>query len=104
MRPVKTQIRLGIRPVQSESFIDKDLSVLHADSEDWSDWVGAQADMSSLDARFNAFFFHAAAHMLPGTHVQNEEQTKINAHTGDEEAVLVDLVCFIEAYEAQIRL
>ena len=41
---------------------------------------------------------------LRWTHVQNEEQTKINAHTGDEEAVLVDLVCFIEAYEAQIRL
>ena len=42
--------------------------------------------------------------MLFGTHIQNEEQTKINAHTGDEEAVLVDLLCFMEAYEAQIRL
>ena len=64
-----------------------------------------QTRMSSLDARFNAlFFFHAAAHMLSGTHIQNEEQTKINAHTGDEEAVLVDLLCFMEAYEAQIRL
>ena len=31
--------------------------------------------------------------MLFGTHIQNEEQTKINAHTGDEEAVLVDLLC-----------
>ena len=50
------------------------------------------------------WFFHAAAHMLFGTHIQNEEQTKINAHTGDEEAVLVDLLCFMEAYEAQIRL
>ena len=49
-------------------------------------------------------FFHAAAHMLFGTHIQNEEQTKINAHTGDEEAVLVDLLCFMEAYEAQFRL
>ena len=60
--------------------------------------------MSSLDARSNALFFHAAAHMLFGTHIQNEEQTKINAHTGDEEGVLVDLLCFMEAYEAQIRL
>ena len=50
------------------------------------------------------WFFHAAAHMLFGTHIQNEEQTKINAHTGDEEAVLVDLLCFMEVYEAQIRL
>ena len=49
-------------------------------------------------------FFHAAAHMLFGTHIQNEELTKINAHTGDEEAVLVDLLCFKEAYEAQVRL
>ena len=38
-------------------------------------------------------FFHAAAHMLFGTHIQNEEQTKINAHTGGEEAVLIDLLC-----------
>ena len=34
MRPVKTQIRLGIRPVQSESSVAKDLSVPHTDSED----------------------------------------------------------------------
>ena len=32
------------------------------------------------------------------------EETKINAHTGDEEAVFIDLLCFMEAYEAQIRL
>ena len=50
-------------------------------------------------------FCHAAAHLLFGTHViQNEEQTKINAHTSDEAAVFVDLLCFMKAYEAQIRL
>ena len=51
VRPAKTQIRLGIRPVWSESslraqWVAKDLSFLHADSEDWSDWANAQADLS----------------------------------------------------------
>ena len=49
-------------------------------------------------------FCHAAAHLLFGTHIQNEEQTKINSHTSDEAAVFVDLLCFMKAYEAQIRL
>ena len=49
--PVKTQISLGIRPVWSESslcaqWVAKDLRFLHADSEDWSDWADAQADLS----------------------------------------------------------
>ena len=44
VRPVKTQISLGIRPVWSESslcaqWVAKDLSFLHADSED-SDQTG----------------------------------------------------------------
>ena len=48
VRPAKTQISLGIRPVWSESSlcaksIAKDPSFLHADSEDWAD---AQADLS----------------------------------------------------------
>ena len=51
VRPVKTQISLGIRPVWSESslctqWIAKDLSLHYADSEDRSDWVDAQADLS----------------------------------------------------------
>ena len=49
--PAKTQISLGIRPVWSESslcaqWVPKDPSFLHADSEDWSDWADAQADLS----------------------------------------------------------
>ena len=49
VRPAKTQISLGIRPVWSESllyaqWVAKDPSFLHADSEDWSDWADAQAD------------------------------------------------------------
>ena len=51
VRPAKTQISLGIRPVWSESslcaqWVAKDSSFLHADSEDWSDWADAQADLS----------------------------------------------------------
>ena len=49
--PAMTQIILGIRPVCSESslcsqWVAKDPSFLHADSEDWSDWGDAQADLS----------------------------------------------------------
>ena len=49
--PLKTQISLGIRPVWSESllcaqWVAKDRRFLHADSEDWSDWADAQADLS----------------------------------------------------------
>ena len=44
VRPAKTQISLGIRPVWSESslcaqWVAKDTSFLHADSEDSSDWA-----------------------------------------------------------------
>ena len=52
VRPVKTQISLGILPVWSESslctqWVAKDPSFLHANSEDsWSDWADAQADLS----------------------------------------------------------
>ena len=51
VRPLKTQISLGIRPVWSESslcaqWVAKDPSFLHADSEDWSDWADAQSDLS----------------------------------------------------------
>ena len=50
VRPVKTQISLGIRPVWSESslcsqWVAKDPSFLHADSED-SDQTVAKADLS----------------------------------------------------------
>ena len=51
VRPAKTQINLGIRPVWSESSlcaqrVAKDPNYLHADSADWSDWADAQADLS----------------------------------------------------------
>ena len=52
VRPTKTQISLGIRPVWSESSLCAQWVakgprlLLHADSEDWSDWADAQADLS----------------------------------------------------------
>ena len=51
VRPAKTQISLGIRPVWSESsqgaqWVAEDPMFLLADSEDWSDLAHAQADLS----------------------------------------------------------
>ena len=51
VRPAKTRINLGIRPVWSESslsaqWVAKDPSFLHAASEDWSDRADAQTDLS----------------------------------------------------------
>ena len=51
MRPAKTRISPGMRPVWSESSlcarcVAKNPMLLHADSEDWSDWADAQADLS----------------------------------------------------------
>ena len=42
---------MAVRPVWSESslcaqWVAKDLSFLHVDSEDWSVWADAQADLS----------------------------------------------------------
>ena len=51
VRPAKTPISLGIRPVWSESSLSAwrnlgSLATHWAHSEDWSDWVDAQADLS----------------------------------------------------------
>ena len=50
VRPAKTQLSLGIRPVWSESslFAWRNLEPLAthwAHSEDWSDWANAQGDL-----------------------------------------------------------
>ena len=68
--PTKTQISLGIHPVWSESSLctqwtAKDPSFLHVDSEDWSDWADAQADLSLRWAHKPfCWFCHDAAHFL----------------------------------------
>ena len=51
VRPAKTQISLGIRPVWSESSMAAwrkigSLASHWAHSEDWSDWADTQADLS----------------------------------------------------------
>ena len=59
VRPAKTQISLGIRPVWSESslcaqWVAKDPRFLHADSEDWSEsWLGEHSF---------CWFCHVVAH------------------------------------------
>ena len=69
VRPAKTQISLGIRPVWLESSLCaqwvKVPSFLHADSEDWSDLADVQADQSLrwADMPF-CWFCHALAHFL----------------------------------------
>ena len=67
VRPGKTQIGLGIRPVWPESLlcaqrVAMDPSFLHADSEDWSDRADAQADLSLRWAHMPfCWFCHEAA-------------------------------------------
>ena len=51
VRPAKTQISLDIRPAWSEPplcaiCVAKDPKFHHAESEDWTDWVDAKADLS----------------------------------------------------------
>ena len=60
-------ISLGIRRVWSESslcaqLVAKNPSFFHADSEDWSDWADAQADLSLRWAHMSfCWFCHEAA-------------------------------------------
>ena len=61
-------ISLGIHPVWSEcllcaQWIAKDPSFLHADSEDWSDWADAQADLSLCCPHMPFCWFCQAAHI-----------------------------------------
>ena len=53
VHPTKTPISLGIRPVWSESLLSawrnrRSLATNWSHSEDWSDWMDAQADLSLL--------------------------------------------------------
>ena len=59
VRPAKTQISLGIFPVWSESSLSAwsigSLATHGAHSEDWSNWVDAQADLSLRRAHRSYF-------------------------------------------------
>ena len=98
--PAKTQISLGIRPVWSESslcaqWVAKDLNFLHADSEDWSDWVDAQANLSFLraDSHFVGFvmrwlnFQEQSIHKSTGCEVITIKILKIQ--TAEKFAVII---------------
>ena len=69
VHPAKTQISLSICPVWSESslcaeWVAKDPSFLHGDSEDWSDWADAEADLSLRWAHMPiCWFCHEATHI-----------------------------------------
>ena len=70
VRPAKTQISLGIRPVWSESSLSAwrklwSLATHWAHSEDWSDSADAQAELRVSWAHCHfVVFFHELAHML----------------------------------------
>ena len=64
--------------------------------------MDALADMSSLNAMPNAFVLSRSGSFVFRDTLKSKQ--RINAHTGDGEAVYIDLFCFMEAYEAQIRL
>ena len=82
--PAKTHISLGIRPVWSEcslcaKWIAKDPSFLHADSEDWSDWADAQADLSVrwAHSHFVGFVMSRFICLLVCLFLQHLQQYKI---------------------------
>ena len=70
----KTQ---GISPVWSESslFAQWVATKLHADSEDWSDWVDAQADLSLCWVHMPfCWFCHEAAHIEKKTQKKTQQK------------------------------
>ena len=88
VRPAQTQISLGIRQVWSESslcaqWVAKNPCFLRADSEDWSDWADAQADLSLRWAHMPlSWFCHEAAQMLVHmASVYDEEMNQFYANT-----------------------
>ena len=76
------RLSLGIRLVWSEcrctQWVANDPSFLHADSEDWSDWMGAQADLSLRWAHMPfCWFCHEAAHIVTVRSRQNAKQFRV---------------------------
>ena len=71
--PVCAQRRLGSAQSDQSSlcahWVAKDLMFLHADSEDWSDWADAQADLSLRWAHMPyCWFCRDAAHITNCLH------------------------------------
>ena len=67
VRPAKTKINLSAQSDQSSQcaqWVAEDPMFLHADSEDWSDRVDSQADLSLRWAQKSfCWFCHEAAHL-----------------------------------------
>ena len=88
VRPVKTQISLGIRPVWSESslcaqWVAKDSRFLHADSEDWSDWAdGCTAILMVLSCRGSyaiiSLGHHSSGFIVPEHDIFEPQHNKNN--------------------------
>ena len=83
----KTQISLGIRPVWSYSslctqWVAKDQRFHHADSEDWSDWADAQADLSLCWAHthFVGFVMSRLICVLVGSHNSKDSFSHGNSY------------------------
>ena len=83
LRPAKTQISLGIQSTQSDQsllcaqWVAKDTNFLHSDSEDWSDWVDAQADLSLCWAHMPfCLFCYEEAHIYCNTSLQTSNTLK----------------------------
>ena len=103
MRLAKTQISLGICPGWSESSLcaqwsAKGPSFLHADSEDWSDWVDVQADPSLRWAHMPFCWFRQEAAHLIWAGVQQSLQKSHNVSSEDSDQLayshnLISLLC-----------
>ena len=68
VRPEKIPISLRIRAVWSESllgafWITKYAKFLHAENGDWSDYVDAKADLSSLGARVVSWLIYSLKYL-----------------------------------------
>ena len=91
VRPVKTQIKLGICPVWSESSLSAwrkvgSLATHWAHSEDWSDWADAQADLSLCWVHISVCWFcHEAAQIIfpLGSHDQIQNSVYNNQYVAE---------------------
>ena len=80
VRPVKTQISLGVRPVWSAS----SLSAWKKHGKDWLDWVDAQADLSLCWAHMPDCWFCCDAALLCLLNVKQSPYTDVSNVCADK--------------------
>ena len=98
LRPLKTQISLGIYPVWSESslcaqWVPKDPSFLHADSED-SDQTGQMPKLIWVFAECTLTLLVLSCHGSQGMHCRSECRTSFRKFTVRTRAI--DLCIFLK--------